>query len=602
MPAKGSAPAQRDLTRRDLGLGAATALALGALRPGAARAADAVDRSDTLIIEAWPAGTTFKNYNNMNPFAVGNDLRNHIVFILEPLFFWSNLTASHIPWLGTSYSYNADFTQVTVKLREGVTWSDKAPFTADDVVYTFEMLRQNGEGKQDLFFATDMASFLKSAEKIDDHTVLFTLKQRDPRFVLRTLTVKFNAGIFIVPKHAFATTGDPASFPNYSAAGGIPVGTGAYRIADAAPERILLDRRDDWWGAKPEAWGPQRGAFYATLPEPKRLITVPRGDQQQSAEQLAAKRFDWSVEAPVPIMKKLLADYPFITTLTDRKPPWGNVDWWPTSVFCNFDSPKLQDKNVRLALRYAVNPQQVIDIFDEGAADLSFTPFPDFKALHPYIEDLAPVAKAHEMNVFDLKKSAALMQQAGYAKDGDGFWAKDGTRWTATLYGNPAVEQIGPIVTAQLRRGGFSVSWNLPPDYLQPVYGGKADLILWGHNGGIFDPQDTMLLYYSKFYRPVGQITTRFARYRNKRFDELTDQVGTYPPNDPAIRPLVKEAMTIWMDDVVEIPIQQWYHRIPFSTAYWTNWPSEANPYAPPTVSHWSTILVVNGLKKQQKA
>ena len=144
-----------------------------------------------------------------------------------------------------------------------------------------------------------------------------------------------------------------------------------------------MDRRDDWWGAKPELWGSQHGAFYATLPQPKRLITVPRGDQQQSAEQLAAKRFDWSVEAPVPIMKKLLADYPFITTLSDRKPPWGNVDWWPTSVFFNFDSPKLQDKNVRLALRYAVNPQQVIDIFDEGAADLSFTPFPGLQGAAP---------------------------------------------------------------------------------------------------------------------------------------------------------------------------------------------------------------------------
>jgi peptide/nickel transport system substrate-binding protein len=107
------------------------------------------------------------------------------------------------------------------------------------------------------------------------------------------------------------------------------------------------------------------------------------------------------------------------------------------------------------------------------------------------------------------------------------YWAKDGTRWTAALYGNSAVEQIGPIITAQFRRAGFSVSWNLPPDYVQPVYGGKADLALWGHGGGIFDPHDTMLLYHRKFYRAVGQVTTRFPRYRNKKFDELTDQVGT---------------------------------------------------------------------------
>ena len=66
MRGKDPAPTQRDLTRRDLGLVAATALAVGVLRPGSARAVDSVDRSDTLIVEAWPAGTTFKNFNNMN--------------------------------------------------------------------------------------------------------------------------------------------------------------------------------------------------------------------------------------------------------------------------------------------------------------------------------------------------------------------------------------------------------------------------------------------------------------------------------------------------------------------------------------------------------
>ncbi len=167
------------------------------------------------------------------------------------------------------------------------------------------------------------------------------------------------------------------------------------------------------------------------------------------------------------------------------------------------------------------------------------------------------------------------------------------------MQSNPALEGIDPIISEQLRRAGFSATVSLRPDYLQVIYGGKTDMMLWGHNGGIFDPEDTMLLYHSKFYRPVGEIITRFHRWRNKRFDELTDQVGSFPPNDPALRPLVQEAMTIWMDEVVEVPISQWYHRIPFSTVNWTNWPSEKAPYAPPTVSHWSTILVVHGLKKR---
>ncbi len=585
--------------RRGLARLAGAGLAAGAL-PGAAQAIADIDRADTLITECWPAGTTFKNYNNLNPFAVGNDVRNHLVFVLEPLFFWSNIVVEHIPYLATGYKFSPDFTSVDVTLRRGVTWSDGTPFGPDDVVFTFEMLRANGAGKNDLFLAADVAAALKSVERVDDATVRFNLTRRDPRFVLRTLTVKFNAGIFILPKHVFSTVTDVASFSNIDIAKGWPIGTGPYKVVLAAPERIVMDRRDDWWGAKPGMWeGKQQGAYYTDLPEPKRIVTIPRGDQQNMAQMLGAKQIDWGVEAAVPIMKRLLDQYPFLTTLTDRKAPWGNVDWWPTSLYFNHDSPAVADVRVRKAIRFAVNAQQVIDIFHEGAAELSFTPFPDFPALHPYIQDLAPLAKERNLNVWNLKQSAALMEEAGFKKDSGGFWAKDGKRWQWEIQTNPALEGIGPVIGEQLRRAGFSVNVGLRPDYLQIIYGGKTDMALWGHNGGIFDPEDTMLLYHSKFYRPVGEITTRFHRWRNKRFDELTNEVGTYPPNDPALRPLVKEAMTIWMDEAVEVPISQWYHRIPFSTVYWTNWPSEANPYAPPTISHWSTILVVHGLKKR---
>ncbi len=400
--------------RRGLARLAAGGVALRTLAPREASAIEAVDRKDTLITETAPTGTTFKNYNNLNPFAIGNDPRNHLVFVLEPLFFWSNIIVEHIPYLATGYSFNADFTSVDVKLRHGIAWSDGTPFGPDDVVFTFEMLRANGAGKNDMFLAADVAAVLKSVERVDDDTVRFHLPRRDPRFVLRTLTVKFNAGIFILPKHVFETVPDPASFTNIDVAKGWPVGTGPYKVVLAAPERIVLDRRDDWWGAKPESWeGKQKGANYADLPEPKRIVTIPCGPQQNTAQLMGAQQIDWTIEAAVPIMKRMLAQYPFITTLTDRKPPWGNVDWWPTSLYFNHDSPAVSDVRVRKAIRYAINAQQVIDIFHEGAADLSHSPFPDFPALHVYIEDLAPVAKEREINVWSLQKSAALMTEAG---------------------------------------------------------------------------------------------------------------------------------------------------------------------------------------------
>lgn len=361
---------------------------------------------------------------------------------------------------------------------------------------------------------------------------------------------------------------------------------------------MVLDRRDDWWGAKPGVWGDQPNTYFAKLPAPRRLITVPRGEQQQTAQQLSAGQIDWMVEAPVPIMKKLLADVPAITTLTDRNPPYGYIDWWPSSVWFNFDSPKVQDKQVRTAMMHAINPKQIIDIFHEGAAEQSFTPFPDFKALHDYVVDVAEEAKAKGIGRFDPKQSAALMAAAGYKKDGNGFWAKDGQRWTAILSSASALDAMAPIVVEQFRRQGFDVAWSRRPDYLQVVYSGRTDLVLFGHGGSIFDPEDTMLLYHSKFYRPVGEITPRFARFRNRRFDELTDQAGLLPVNDPKLRPIVREAFGIWADEVVEIPIAQWYHRVPFNTTRWTGWPTSANPYQSPTCSYWTTMMVVHGLTK----
>ena len=248
------------------------------------------------------------------------------------------------------------------------------------------MLRRNGAGKNDMVLAADVAAALKEAVKLDDLTVRFDLRATDPRFVLRLLTVKFTTGVFPIPKHIWEKVEDPASFTNYDAATNLPIGTGPYRVVAALPERMVLDRRDDWWGAKPGVWGTQQGAFYTDLPAPKRIITIPRGEPQQAAQQLAAQEVDWIVEAPVPIMRRLLSQYPFITTLTDRNPPYGNVDWWATALFFNHASPAVQDVDVRRAILHTINPRQVIDIFHGGAAEPLLQPYPDFKILRPYID------------------------------------------------------------------------------------------------------------------------------------------------------------------------------------------------------------------------
>ena len=130
-----------------------------------ARNPPTIARADTLIATGQPTGgaPNFAQYNDFNPFHPGLDLRSSIAFVLEPLYFYSVLPDKMLPWLAEGFDYNADSTAITVRLRKGVNWNDGTPFTADDVIFTLDMLKQNGQGKGDQLYASAMARDIKAA-------------------------------------------------------------------------------------------------------------------------------------------------------------------------------------------------------------------------------------------------------------------------------------------------------------------------------------------------------------------------------------------------------------------------------------------------------
>src|ERR687890_824628 len=96
-------------------------------------------------------------------------------------FFYDNLqTGEFIPWLAESYEYNDDATSLTVHLRDGVTWSDGEPFTSADVVFTYDLMRENPS----MSWAVEASDAVASVEKVDDLTVTFNLAEPNPRFHL----------------------------------------------------------------------------------------------------------------------------------------------------------------------------------------------------------------------------------------------------------------------------------------------------------------------------------------------------------------------------------------------------------------------------------
>ena len=93
-------------------------------------------------------------------------------------FFYQNLqTGEYVPWLAESYEYNDDFTAITVKLRDGVKWSDGEPFTSDDVVFTYETLMAN----PGMTWAAEVVKNVASVEAPDPLTVTFNLTAANPQ-------------------------------------------------------------------------------------------------------------------------------------------------------------------------------------------------------------------------------------------------------------------------------------------------------------------------------------------------------------------------------------------------------------------------------------
>ncbi len=568
--------------RRTLLAGGAAASLPGTRALAQGAALKEVPRNRTYIVASTVDGPVLTNVNNANFFGPGVDLRNGMMYATEPLFWYNFFKDEHIPWLAESYAYNDDFTAMTIKLRPGAAWSDGHPFTARDVAFTYNMLIENGRTKRNMRQAALFADRATRAEVIDELTVRIDFTRRDPRHVFAVTTNYFAYGPMWVPEHIWSKVEDKAGFTFFDLEKGWPLTTAAWKVVASSPTQIICDRRDDWWGAK---------SGFRKLPAPERIITVPSISRDRIAQMAVSDAIDISTDMQdVSLLQEMMRRNPKLTTFSGDKAPFGNLDWWPISLFFNSTDARWNDVRVRRAMGYAMNVKQIVDVASGGASDVSRTPFPNFPPLLPFIDSFKDIVEKSRVSAFDLAESERLMKEAGYERDAGKFWAKDGKRAGGDIHGISIVNQIGPLVQQQLRRGGFDVTFYSNPDSSRIMASAQCPLMLSGHAGSsISDPLATLEAFHSKNFSPVGSASFYYAHIRNPDFDAAVDTIYGLKPGDPAIKPLVRKAMEIWYALVPEIPIQQYYHRLPMNRTYWTNWPSTENPYMPPAPNHVTT-------------
>ena len=582
------------LTRREFIKTSAVAAGAAALSPALARAQasapKAVPRNRTLIL-TWIGSREGRwvDAELWNPYSVGSNHQNGPGIFYEPLAYYSAFADKEYMWLAESYRYSADFKELTIKTRSGIEWSDGAPFSAEDVAYTLNTLRDLGPKVR---WGVDVQQFMQDARATDANTVAIRFKVPSPRFFY-FMTYKYDIGVYIVPKHIFQGQ-DWTTFKHFDVAKGWPVTTSPWRMVFSSPEQKIVDRRDDWWAAR---------AGLAPMPKVERNIWLPNAGEQQSAQAFITNQLDVSMSMQAATFPTLFRGNPKLTTHTGQKPPYGYMDWYPLSLYVNNERPPFNDKDIRWALSYFVDRQQIIDVSYVGASAAAALPLPEYPALRPYMDSVKDLLAKQNTLEFNPKKGEALLTKKGWKKDGTGFWV-DGQNNRLKLdiisYGSIGAA-IGPVLTELLRRQGVDASFSLPPDFDDRFQKGQYNGAVYGHGGSVNDPYHTLRLYQGVSEAVPGMHLVNFARWKNAAYDKIVDEVYvTDMRNKAKLTELWRKAMEIWIPELPDIQLVHNFHRIPMNTTYWTNWPTEQNAYVNGAFWHLTYAIILWNLQPTQ--
>ncbi|NHF73437.1 ABC transporter substrate-binding protein [Paracoccus xiamenensis] len=160
-----------------------------------------------------------------------------------------------VPGLAEAWEELDEGKRIRFTLRQGVTFQNGEPFTAEAVKFTFDRLlgEEGGKGPQQSNYTS-----IAEVQVIDDKTVDFILKEPDP--VLLTKLAGY--GAMIVPPKYYAEVGD-AEF------GMKPIGTGPFKVTSYEPKvGVKLEANPDYWGGAPKL----SELEYRFIPEPATAV------------------------------------------------------------------------------------------------------------------------------------------------------------------------------------------------------------------------------------------------------------------------------------------------------------------------------------------
>jgi peptide/nickel transport system substrate-binding protein len=380
----------------------------------------------------------------------------------------------------------------TYTLRSGVKWQDGKDFTADDVVFTFKMVKDNDYGTYGAYLKD-----LTDIVKVGDNQVKLTYSQPqtlDPGVIMP-----------IAPKHLWEGISKD-QLTNY--ANEKPVGTGPFTFDSWETGKVdTVNRNDSWWGTKPAA---------------EKVTWTKYGSDDIVTQALRSGELDIVPEVPPTIFNALKGAQDVAATAMD------SFSFHMIAFNCSMNpnskgNPLLRDQAIRQALSCAVSRQQLVelalagygqpgvDVIPPAFGDFHWTPAPDA------VLDNNP-AKANQ-----------LLDGAGYTgRNGDGIrLSKDGKpldfRLLAIADTAVDVKAADLFITAAKAVGvNLKLSTTDADSMGATVFntdGPDWDVMVWGWDSGLYDPS---YLLSTGITDQIGGNNDTF--WSDPRYDELYNQ------------------------------------------------------------------------------